>query len=130
LVVSIGVLQALQNPPRALHEMTRILRPHGLLVVEFLNAFEPIALVKNAVERIRGRLPRVRAYSPFQVQRWFAECGLRLVQRANVYLPPRNLPWLEPIISKTPVIDLLDGIPGLSIAGAHAFLFAGKKGGS
>ncbi len=40
LVISIGVLQALGSPERALDEMVRVLRPKGLLVIEFLNAFE------------------------------------------------------------------------------------------
>jgi ubiquinone/menaquinone biosynthesis C-methylase UbiE len=43
MVVSIGVLQALASPEQALDEMVRVLRPKGLLVVEFLNAFEVVA---------------------------------------------------------------------------------------
>jgi SAM-dependent methyltransferase len=127
VVVSVGVFQALRCPQRALDEMVRVLRPRGLLIVEFLNAFEPIALVISAVERIRGRLPRVRAYSPFQVQRWFTEHHLRRVQRTGVYLPPRRLPYLDRLFDYKGVVRLLEGIPGLALAGAHAFLLVGEK---
>jgi ubiquinone/menaquinone biosynthesis C-methylase UbiE len=127
LVVSIGVFQALGCPERALDEMVRILRPKRLLVVEFLNPFELVALVRSAGERLGGRSPRVRTYSPFQVQRWFAQRGVRLVRRAGVYLPPRRLPSLGRIFDQKGIVHLIDGIPALSLATAHAFLVVGEK---
>jgi ubiquinone/menaquinone biosynthesis C-methylase UbiE len=127
LVVSIGVLQALGDPERALDEMIRVLCPKGLLVVEFLNAFELIALVRSVGERLKGQCPRVRTYSPFQVHRWFTQRGLKLIRRASVYLPPRGLPELGRIFERKGVVRLLENVPGLSLAGAHAFLFVGEK---
>ena len=130
LVVSIGVLQALGHPERALDEMVRVLRPQGLLVVEALNAFEPVAVVKSACERLSDRPPRVRAYSPFRVRRWLTRRGLRTLGRAGVYLPPRRLPWLGKVIDQRRFVRLMEGIPGLALAGAHAFLLVGKKDGA
>lgn len=127
LVVSVGVLQAVGYPERALDEMVRVLRPKGLLVVEFLNAFELVSLVRSAGERLRGRLPRVRAYSPFQLGRWFVQRGLRFVGGAGVYLPPRRLSRLRWIFEREGFVHLMEGIPGLSLVGAHAFLFVGEK---
>lgn len=127
LVVSIGVLQAVGYPERALDEMVRVLRPKGFLVIEVLNAFELVALVRSAGERLSGRLPRVRTYSPFQAHLWLVQRGLRLIRHAGVYLPPRRLPWLGRIFDHKRVVHLMERIPGLSLAGAHAFLLVGEK---
>jgi ubiquinone/menaquinone biosynthesis C-methylase UbiE len=127
LVVAIGVLQALDNPKRALDEMVRVLRTKGILVVEFLNALELIALSRSAIERLTGKLPRVRTYSPFQISRWLEERNLRYERRVGVYLQPRSLSSLGCIFKYKGVIHMIDRIPGLSLACAHAFLLVGKK---
>jgi len=127
LVVSIGVFQALACPERALDEMVRVLRPKGILMVDFLNAFELVALARSAQERLRGRLPRVHTYSPFQVHRWLTERGLKVVRRAGVYLPPRAFIWLEKVLQLKGVFYIMEGIPGFSLGGAHAFLLIGAK---
>lgn len=127
IVISIGVFQALERPEDALNEMVRVLKPQGLLIVEFLNAFEPVALMRSFYERLRGRLPRVHTYSPFQVHGWLSKWSIRVVRRAGVYLPPRKLPWLGKIFTRKGVIRLIEGIPGFSLVSAHAFLLVGEK---
>jgi ubiquinone/menaquinone biosynthesis C-methylase UbiE len=127
LVVSIGVLQALGDPERALDEMARVLRPRGVIVVEFLNAFELVAMIKSASEKLRGWLPRVRTYSPFRVDSWLAQRGLRSVQRAGVFLPPRRFSLLGWVFNRKEVVRMMDEIPGLSMAVAHAFLLVGVR---
>lgn len=127
IVISIGVFQALERPEDALNEMARVLRPQGLLVVEFLNAFELVALIRSFYERLRSRLPRVRTYSPFQVRGWLLKCGLRPVRRYGVYLPPRRLPRLGEILNRKGILRLMEGTPGLPLLGAHAFLLVGRK---
>jgi ubiquinone/menaquinone biosynthesis C-methylase UbiE len=130
VVVTIGVFQALQHPQRALSEMVRVLRPKGILVVEFLNAFELIALLKSAAERVRRKPPHVRTYSPFRVQRWFAQNGVKLLRRAGVYLPPRQLPGLSLVLERRGLLHLLETVPGLAVAAAHAFMLVGEKTGA
>lgn len=127
LVACIGVYQALASPEQALEEMVRVLRPGGLLIVEFLNAFEPIALTRAVAARLTGQPTRVRTYSCFQVRRWFRQCGLRCVRRAGVYLPPRQLPWLGQLLNRRGVVHWLERLPGLSLIGPHAFLLIGEK---
>lgn len=127
LVVSIGVLQTLESPERALDEMVRVLRPKGLLVVDFLNAFELVAMVKAASERLSGRSPRVRTNSLFQVHCWLTQRSIRPIRRAGVYLPPRRHSWLEPILDCKLFTFVMDGLPGFSLAGAHAFMMVGEK---
>lgn len=126
-VISIGVLQALGSPERALDEMVRVLRPGGLLVIEFLNAFELAALVRSAVEKLRHKLPRVHTYSSFDVHRWLLKRGVSFIHRAGIYLPPRRAPWLGCIFNLKGLVRLMEGIPGVSLLSAHAFLFVGKK---
>lgn len=127
LVVSIGVLQTIGNPERALDEMIRVLRSKGVLVVEFLNALELIALSRSSIEKLTGKLPRVRTYSPFQISCWLKERGLRDVRRVGVYLQPRSIPSIGCIFEYKGVIRMIDRIPGLSLVCAHAFLLVGKK---
>jgi ubiquinone/menaquinone biosynthesis C-methylase UbiE len=127
MVVSIGVLQALNRPERALDEIGRVLRHKGLLILEFLNAFEVVALVKSAYAWLGGRLPRVQTFSRFQVSRWLVQRGFRLLQCAAVYLPPRRLPWIEGIFSRKGVVSLMEGVPGCSLVAAHAFLLVAEK---
>lgn len=127
LVVSLGVLQAIAHPERALDEMTRVLRPTGLLVIEFLNAFEFIAFSKGLKGRITRRHPHIRTYSPFLVHRWFLERGFQSVRRTGVYLPPHRFSCLGRVFDKQGIARIIEGIPGLSLAVAHAFLVVGKK---
>lgn len=127
LVVSIGVLQALDNPERALDEMVRVLEPNGVLVVEFLNAFELIALSKAVTERLTGKSPRLHTYSPYLISRWLKECSLKDIRRVGVYLQPRSLSWIGRIFEYKGAIQVIDRIPGLSLACAHAFLLIGRK---
>ena len=129
LVVSIGVLQALASPEHALDEMVRVLRPEGLLVIEFLNAFEVAALVRSAFEKLSNRSPRLHTYSSFNVHRWLPKRGVRFIQRTGIYLPPRRVPWLGRIINAKSLVRLMEGVPGISLVSAHAFLLIGKKEG-
>src|SRR5215475_5334536 len=68
LVVSIGVLQALSDPARAIAEMTRVLRPGGVLVVEALNGRGAVAMARRIMARLSGWPTRVRSYAPGDVR--------------------------------------------------------------
>ena len=129
LVVSIGVFQTLGSPRQALCEMVRVLRPQGLLVVEFLNAFELAAIGRHAFEKLTGRLPRLHTYSPVEVNHWFDQRGITFIRRTGVYLPPRKLPWLEWLFTLKGFVSFLEKAPGISLLGPHAFLMMGEKRG-
>ncbi len=129
LVVSVGVLQALRAPERALDEMVRTLRPGGILVVEALNARAAIAMGRRAAEAIRGLAPRVQTYDPRQVRRWLADRRLAVVRQAALYLPPRRLPGLERFLAWAPLASTLGRSRGLQEMVAHSFLFVGQKAG-
>lgn len=128
LVVCIGVFQALKDPQWALDEIIRVLRPGGMLLAEFLNAWHLFALARSIYEKIAGRLPRLQTYSPFLVHLWFARRGFTHIRRAGVYLPPRQLPWLDRLFRQKRMIRLLERIPGLALSNPHAFLITGEKG--
>lgn len=126
LVLSIGVLQALSEPARALAEMTRVLRPGAALVVEALNGQGGIALARKVIQRLRGWPTRVRAYRPAEVRGWLEAEGLRLASQHALRLPPRQAPWLEGILEARPIRAMLDAVPPLGSAATHSFLFVGR----
>jgi hypothetical protein len=99
----------------------------GILVIDFLNAYELVALARTAYERVRGQGPRLRTYSPFLIRRWITQRGVKPLKRRGIYLVPRRLHWFDCILNYKRVIKFMERIPGLPLACAHAFLFFGKK---
>lgn len=130
LVVSIGVLQALSEPARALGEMRRVMAPGAALVVEALNGQAAIALARRGIQRLRGWPSKVRAYRPAEVRGWLAAEGLRLERQPALRLPPRQAPWLEGILEARPVRAVLDAVPPLGNVTTHSFLFVARRDGA
>jgi SAM-dependent methyltransferase len=127
LVVSIGVLQALSDPTRAIAEMTRVLRPGGVLVVEALNGRGAVAIARRIVARLSGWPTSVRSYPPRDVRGWLAAAGLSFVCQPALRLPPRQTPWMEDLLEARPVRAILDTVPPLGNAAAHSFLFVARR---
>jgi SAM-dependent methyltransferase len=120
LVVSIGVLQALSEPRRAIAEIARVLRPGGLLLIEVLNSRATVAKARRAYQRLKGVPPRVATYDPGQVADWLSEHGLGVQHEAALCLPPRQLPGLGRLLQAGFVETAVNRLPALSRALAHA----------
>jgi SAM-dependent methyltransferase len=127
LVVSIGVLQTLEQPERALDEMARVLRPGGVLVVEALNGRAITSLARRLGDGVRGRATRVRAWPPSRVRGWLAARGLACFHEAPILLPPRRLSALGRGARLGTVARALDAAPRLAVALAHSFLFVARR---
>jgi len=127
LVVSIGVLQTLGEPERALVEMARVLRPGGALVVEALNRRALVSRAQNVVARARREPERVRHLDPEAVLEWLARHGLEPLRRTGIYLPPRRLVALDRLLGAGPAARALDRSRRLSDLTAHAFLFTARR---
>ncbi|HSE06903.1 MAG TPA: methyltransferase domain-containing protein [Methylomirabilota bacterium] len=126
MVMSIGVLQALSDPERALDEMVRVLTPAGRLVVEALNASGLLALARAGRDRLLRRPERVRTYAPELVRRWLAARGLRTASQLGVYLPPRRFPRVERFLDLG-IVAAADRCPTVTRAMAHAVWFVAHR---
>ncbi len=127
MVMSIGVLQALSDPERALDEMVRLLSPEGVLLVETLNAGGLAAWARAARDRLLGRPPRVRTYAPGHTFQWLADRGLRVVHQPGVCLPPRRLPQLERLLDLQLLTSARQACPPLGHAVTHAYWFIARR---
>lgn len=127
LVICLGVLQAVSRPRELIVEVSRVLRPEGVAVVEALNSLELPAMVRRLGQILVGRPARVRAYSPFRVRRWLEADEIRFHRQIGVYLPPRPFPRLGRLLDRPAVMRALEAIPGGSLIMAHAFWLVGQK---
>ena len=126
-VMCVGVLQALSESERVLDEITRVLRPGGVALVEILNGRGLRARLQRGRERLLRKPPRVRTYDPVDVRRSLRARGLAPVREAALRLPPRSLPGLERLFDWSPVSRALNAWPGLAQATTHALWLIARK---
>jgi SAM-dependent methyltransferase len=127
LVVCVGVLQALSRPERLIDEIAGVLRPHGLVVVEVLNAFGPGRVSRRLRAALGRRGGRVRFFRPSHVARWLAQRDIMLTRRIAVHLPPRRYPALGRVLDSRTARWLLDAVSAGALLTAHAFWLVGEK---
>lgn len=126
-VVSIGMLQALESPERALDEMVRVLKPGGILLIETLNSRAVASRLKRGVNLAWRRHDSVRSYDPSETRDWLFDRGLEILSRVPLCLPPRGLPALSTILDLPPVARAIARSARLGNALAHTFLFVARK---
>jgi SAM-dependent methyltransferase len=126
-VACIGVLQALEKPEPALAEISRVLEPSGVAVVETLNPWGLLAALRRLSAFIRRQPTRLRYDSPGALERAMVSVGLRPVTRLSILLPPRSLPGLEQALGQPWVVRTLETVPGVRALAPQAYWIVGVK---
>ena len=93
-VTCIGVLQVLTDPEAAIAEMARVVARRGVLLVETLNAWSPMAAVRRLTAFRHAQPTRLRYSTAGAVERAMAAHGVVPLQRIGVLVPPKSLPGL------------------------------------
>jgi SAM-dependent methyltransferase len=126
-VTCIGVFQALERPETALTEIARVLGPAGVVVLETLNPWNPLAAARRLSAFIRRQPTRLRYGSPKAIEGTMASRGLRPVQRISVLLPPRSLPGLERSLAQPWLMRAMGAVPGVRALTPQAYWIVGVK---
>jgi 2-polyprenyl-3-methyl-5-hydroxy-6-metoxy-1,4-benzoquinol methylase len=124
-VISCETVEHVPNPPRAIAELARVLRPGGTLILTTPNYLGTLGLYRGYL-RLRGR-PFTEAGQPInqltmapRTFRWIRQAELRVerVQGAGHYLPVPGRPPIR--------ITPLDRVPGLKLLALHSAFRAVK----
>lgn len=126
-VVCIGVLPVLDHPGQALDEMIRVLQPGGLLLVETLNAWNPVAVARRVLAFVRQRPTRLHYGSARGLERLMSTRGARPLQRLPILPPRRSWPAFETWLSQRSVEHMLRSVPGVRTITPHAFWVIGAR---
>lgn len=124
LILSIGTLQSMERPERVLAEVKRVLRPNGILILEYLNHFDVVNFSLKLFSMIMGRPPRVRSYSWSEVDALLKNNEIQPFRRKGIFLLPRKMAYLMFVIESKPINWILNQLAFFS---AHAFLLFGKN---
>jgi ubiquinone/menaquinone biosynthesis C-methylase UbiE len=127
-VSCIGVLQVLAQPEAVIAEMTRVLTVGGALLIETLNPWNPMAVVRRLAAFTQGQPTQLRYGTPGTVARALATHGVRPHEQIGVLLPPKSLPDLAGPLGRPWLQAILGRTPGVRTIAAHAFWLVGIKG--
>jgi SAM-dependent methyltransferase len=126
-VTCVGVLQVLTEPAAAIAEMGRVLSSRGALLVETLNAWNPIAVVRRLTAFGQGHPTHLRYGTARIVERAMVAHGVRPLERIGVIVPPKSLPGLAESLGRPWLRRALGLTPGVRAVAAHAFWIVGSK---
>lgn len=91
LALSMGVLQHVDDVPRVLDEMKRVLRPGGLLLIETLNRYSLFRFLQLClrIQRYAAMDAELKRYSPWRLRQAVQNSGFVNVQLHGFFvLPP------------------------------------------
>ena len=126
-VTCVGVLPVLTEPGAAIAEMARVLSGRGALLIETLNAWNPIAVVRRLTALSQRQPTHLRYGTAGAVERAMVANGVRPLERIGVILPPKSLPRLTEPLGRPWVKRALGSTPGVRAVAAHAFWIVGSK---
>jgi SAM-dependent methyltransferase len=126
-VTCIGVLQALETHDAVITEITRVLEPAGVALVETLNPWNLLSAARRLNAFFRRRPTPLRYGSPGAVERTMTSRGLRPVRRLSILLPPRSLPSIEHMLGRPWLMRLIEAIPGVRALAPQAYWIVGVK---
>jgi len=126
IVICLGVLQTVDDAPRALREISTKLKPGGLLIITTLNSSSLVYLVR----KLLVRTPSVHylRYSPSAFVRSLAQNGgFESIHAKGMYIFPGMLSRLTYVIRKLKIYVLLNFLWFICKPLSHSFYIEARK---
>jgi ubiquinone/menaquinone biosynthesis C-methylase UbiE len=117
-VLCIGVLQSLEEPVRALSEISRILAPGGHLLLDGLSHLYWMHTLRRWREALKREKKRMSYYNPYEIKQEAEHMGFSAIRLHWLTAPEFLQPWFEAPCENSPVAARFAG---------YAFLLHGRK---
>ena len=122
-VVCIGVLQTLSDEKRALKEISRVLKPGGILFLDGINSLGLSELFKWKPGK------HLKGYNPFILRKYLEQNEFQDLKIMGTYILPSPFLSFESRLESKKIFQRIDDLFFLFVFFARAFLLLGRKGG-
>ena len=122
-VVCIGVLQTLSDEKRVLKEISRVLKPGGILFLDGINSLGLNELFKWKPDK------HLKLYNPFILSKYLEQNGFQDLKIMGTYILPSFFLSLENRLESKRIFEKMDFFLFLFIFLARAFILLGRKSG-
>ncbi|MEK7509950.1 MAG: class I SAM-dependent methyltransferase [Patescibacteria group bacterium] len=118
IVLCLGVLQTVNQPKKALVQLSRVLKPGGILVIRTLNSLSLSSLFLRNIQR----------YNPYEIMKILEQMQFHSMSLKGVYVFPRPFRFIAKVILRFKLFAILNFLffP-LFLFFSHSFYLQARK---